>query len=53
MFPFKQFSLAWVRSLNVSTLIGKIIYFNQFSLVKEIYFKQFSLVEVQIFSADS
>ena len=45
-FFFKQFSLAQVRSLNVSTQFNcqKHFYFRLSSLVKQLYFKQFSLV---------
>ena len=44
-FHFKQFSAAYVRSLNVSTQFNyqKYFYFKLFSLLKQFLFKQFSL----------
>ena len=34
-FHLKQFSLAWVHSLNLRTVCQKHIYFKQFSLIKQ------------------
>ena len=50
LFYTRQFSLAFVRSLNVTTVLFQTILFSistQFKILKHFYLKQFSLALVQ------